>query len=444
MACFGEEQAITLNVVKRELSVNGRQAQIFSLIQPNGNLGLTAKKGDLFHVKLVNQLEIPTSVHWHGLILPNGQDGVAFVTQYAIYPGTHYEYKFPILQSGTFFMHSHLGLQEQRLLSAPLILLEKEDVALAQQEIAIMLNDFSFKSPKQIYYDLRCPKKTEMSLNKKSFGDIVEVDYDAFLANFNTLENPEIFKVQPNSKIRLRIINASSATNFWISLGNLEGEAITVDGNHIRPLKGQTFELGIAQRIDILIQIPSEGIFPILAQGEGTALQTGFILNSGNKALPPLSSHAAEKAPPILNKQELLLRATHSLLEKPIDRSILVELGGDMMKYEWTLNGQSWPEASPLLVKEGQRVEIVFKNTTTMTHPMHLHGHVFQVTEIDGQKFKGAMRDTVLVGPKSTVKIQFDANNPGVWPLHCHLLYHLEAGMFTVVRYEDYIQPLTL
>jgi FtsP/CotA-like multicopper oxidase with cupredoxin domain len=95
------------------------------------------------------------------------------------------------------------------------------------------------------------------------------------------------------------------------------------------------------------------------------------------------------------------------------------------------------------VVEKGQRVEIVFKNVTTMSHPMHLHGHVFQVTAIDGQPIDGAVRDTVLVMPNSSLTIQFDADNPGVWPLHCHLLYHLEAGMFTVVRYKDFIQPLS-
>jgi len=124
---FGTEyiwasQLITLKVVERKISVNGKEAQVFALTQPDGTLGITAKKGEDFNVKLINTLKIPTSIHWHGIILPNDQDGVAFITQYPIYPGIEYHYHFPLLQSGTFFMHSHYGLQEQRLLSAPLIL----------------------------------------------------------------------------------------------------------------------------------------------------------------------------------------------------------------------------------------------------------------------------------------------------------------------------------
>lgn len=113
-----------------------------------------------------------------------------------------------------------------------------------------------------------------------------------------------------------------------------------------------------------------------------------------------------------------------------------------MARYVWTLNGQAWPEVTPIIIEKGQRVSLTFVNETTMSHPMHLHGHVFEVTNIDGQSFQGAVRDTVLVSPGSELTIEFDANNPGVWPLHCHLLYHMEAGMFTVVRYKGFVQPL--
>ena len=108
-----------------------------------------------------------------------------------------------------------------------------------------------------------------------------------------------------------------------------------------------------------------------------------------------------------------------------------------MMTYSWTINGASYPNRNSLNVKQGERVELVISNTTGMSHPMHLHGHVFEVTEIDGQKIAGAKRDTILVPPKSTIKVVFDANNPGVWAYHCHILYHLATGMFTVVKYEN-------
>lgn len=440
-------EPISLKVIEREIQVNNKPAKVLGIVKPDGSMGITLNKGQVFDVNLQNELNVPTSIHWHGIILPNKEDGVAFVTQFPIYPRTSYRYQYPLLQAGTFFMHSHFSLQEQQLLSAPLILREPEDDRISDREVVILLADFSFKSPEEIYQSLRCNKSMSMqgsSHEKMKMGpDVVDVVYDAFLANYRTLEDPEVFNVKPGDRVRLRIINAASATNFFINLGELEGNAIAVDGNRIQPLTDHQFELGVAQRIDVLVTIPSGGIFPILAQGEGTKMQTGIVLKANDKpekiSLPSLT---AKPAGVIGNKQELKLRALSPLANREISNKVTLELGGDMANYVWTINGQTWPEATPVLVKDGERVEITFKNITAMSHPMHLHGHVFEVTEIDGQSFKGAVRDTVLVGPGSTVKIQFDANNPGVWPLHCHLLYHLEAGMMTVVRYADFIQPL--
>ena len=445
--CYCEP--ISLKVIEREIHVNGKPAKVIGIEQQDGSIGITANKGQVFDVKMQNNLKVPTSIHWHGIILPNKDDGVAFITQFPIYPQTSYRYQYPIVQAGTFYMHSHYGLQEQQLLSAPLIFREPEDNQIADREIIVLLSDFSFKSPVEIFLGLRCNKeKKQMQGSSKDMmkmgSDVIEVAYDAVLAHSRTLDNPDIFKVKPNDRVRLRIINGASATNFFINLGELEGSAIAVDGSRIHPLQDRQFELGIAQRIDILVTIPKTGgNFPILAQGEATTLQAGILLKTNDEAETTiLSSQADKKAGVIENKQELKLRALNPLSKRPVDNTSVLELGGDMTNYVWTINGQAWPEITPVVVKKGERVEITFKNATWMTHPMHLHGHVFEVTEIDGKSFQGAMRDTVLVAPHSTVKIQFDADNPGVWPLHCHLLYHLEAGMLTVVRYDDFIQPL--
>jgi FtsP/CotA-like multicopper oxidase with cupredoxin domain len=223
----------------------------------------------------------------------------------------------------------------------------------------------------------------------------------------------------------------------------MTGEAIAVDGNRIKPIVGSQFELADAQRIDIIVKIPEEGgAFPILAQAEGTNKQTGLVLVTKGSKIPELSEKALETAGALTNAQEEKLQALSPLLPKKVDKQLIVELGGNMETYEWTINGQTWPESTPLVVEKGQRVEMIFKNNTSMSHPMHLHGHVFQVTSIDGKPLDGALRDTVLVTPRSSLSIQFDADNPGVWPLHCHILYHMEAGMFTVLRYSGFQQPL--
>lgn len=128
------------------------------------------------------------------------------------------------------------------------------------------------------------------------------------------------------------------------------------------------------------------------------------------------------------NTQEIRLEAKEPLPDRPVQRSLPSVLGGNMASYTWTINGASYPNRKSLNVKEGERVELVNTNESGMSHPMHLHGHVFEVTEIDGQKITGAKRDTILVPPKSTIKIVFDADNPGIWAYHCHIVYHLAAA----------------
>jgi FtsP/CotA-like multicopper oxidase with cupredoxin domain len=133
---------------------------------------------------------------------------------------------------------------------------------------------------------------------------------------------------------------------------------------------------------------------------------------------------------------ESRLRAAKPLKARKANRVHTVDLTGQMAGYVWSLNGVPWTkEVPPLPIAKGERVELVFANKTPMPHPMHLHGHEFQVVEIDGRRFPGAVRDTVLVPPGRRVVVAFDANNPGLWALHCHLLYHLDAGMFTTLRY---------
>jgi FtsP/CotA-like multicopper oxidase with cupredoxin domain len=130
------------------------------------------------------------------------------------------------------------------------------------------------------------------------------------------------------------------------------------------------------------------------------------------------------------------LRAIQPLKPRKADRVYALNLTGEMAGYVWSINNVAWnPSVPPLPLASGERVELVFVNQTPMPHPMHLHGHEFQVVEIDGKRFPGAVRDTVLVPPGRRVVVAFDANNPGLWAFHCHLLYHLDAGMFTTFRY---------
>jgi len=265
----------------------------------------------------------------------------------------------------------------------------------------------------------------------------IDVKYDALLANRRTLDDPEVISVNPGESVLLRLIAASSNQNFYVDTGDLEAELLAVDGKGVQPIKGSFFQLGVAQRLDLKITIPKEGgAYPILAQGEGTKLLCGVILTTEGASVPKLSRTASLSTASLDNIQEKELRSVNPLSDRPIDRTLPAALGGNMASYVWTINGAAYPNNNSLNIKSGGRIGIAFTNSTSMGHPMHLHGHDFQVVEIDGEKVSGALRDTLMVPPGSKMTVAFDADNAGVWPMHCHLLYHLDTGMFTVVKYE--------
>jgi FtsP/CotA-like multicopper oxidase with cupredoxin domain len=266
--------------------------------------------------------------------------------------------------------------------------------------------------------------------------DLNDVHYDAFLANDRTLADPEIVRAERGGRIRLRVINGASSSQFWIDLGALTGRVVATDGHAVRPLAGSRFPLAMAQRLDILIDLPGAGAFPILATLEGSARRTGIILATPGARIAR-TGDGAHATPALDNTLELRLAAAEPLAARAADLVHTIELNGGMHPYTWSLNGEYWPHITPLMLRQGQRVEIELINRSMMAHPMHLHGHAFQVIAIDGRPIQGAVRDTVLVTPMSgRVRIAFDANNPGRWAFHCHNLYHMETGMMTEFRYQ--------
>lgn len=470
-----EPETVKLFVRESRITVVGRTVKVAALIQSNGEQGYSPTKADGFHVEVVNQLPVPTSIHWHGLVLPNLMDGVPFVNQNPIPPRGSHRYDFPLMQSGSYWMHSHYGLQEQQLLSAPMVIRSPTQAKAADAEFTVMLSDFSFTSPQDILKGLTGKKPAMNGKTRDSMSDSkpmsmseqkrslvvqqwdsaskrlvsrevqarlpeVDVKYDALLANRRTIDDPQVFEVKPGQSVLLRLMGAASATNFFIDTGVLEATIIATDGEEVQPLKGNFFQLSTAQRLDLLVTIPETGgVFPILALAEGSSLEAGVLLATPGAKIPkqPFTTRAQKTMGGLDNTQEIRLMAKQALPDKPVQRSLPSVLDGNMMTYTWTINGTPYPNRNSLNIKEGERVELVISNKTGMSHPMHLHGHVFEVTEIDGQKIAGARRDTILVPPKSTIKVVFDANNPGVWAYHCHILYHLATGMFTVLKYEN-------
>ena len=428
-----------LRLQTRQIEVGDKAATRYGVTQPSGAVGLTLDEGDLFDVRVENTLKVTSGLHWHGLNPPWQQDGVPYISGPPIAPGQSAAYKFPALPAGTRWMHSHFGLQEQDLLAAPLIVRETEAIKSGRQEVVVLFEDFSWTSPEALLAKLRQPPSGGMAMSMDpAKPDLNDIQYDAYLANDRTLADPQVIDVERAGEVRLRLINGSASTNFTIDLGADEGTLLSVDGNPVEPLKASLFPLAIAQRADILVRLQGDGrAVPVLARGEGRTLQAGIVLRPRGAAVAKISDQGTTDGPVVGLSQEILLRAARPLSAKRVDRSIPVGLTGSMMGYSWSMPVHDMAGA-PATIARGERVALVMRNDTMMAHPMHLHGHSFQVTEINDRTLAGAIRDCILVPPRTTVKVVFDADNPGIWAYHCHNLYHMAAGMFTTLVYRGF------
>jgi FtsP/CotA-like multicopper oxidase with cupredoxin domain len=467
----------------RTLDVNGRAAVVFGLTAGNGQAGLSLAPGERFRVDLTNGLDKHTIIHWHGQLPPWTQDGFPWPQTPPLAPGVTRSYDYAPIP-GTYWMHSHDGLQEQSLMTAPLIVHTAAELREDRQEIVLMLHDFSFRTPDELLSGLTGTKPsavhdmvrqsenvaapaTHMSMpgavpmHRMASGgmtgmagmasgamgrghamdamtmDTNDIDYDDFLANDRTISDPAVVRVGRGGRVRLRVINGSSSSQFWIDLGALVGRIVAVDGHPVHPVGGSRFPLAIAQRMDIFVDLPSSGAFPVLARLEGSRRRTGIVLATPGARIPKIGVTGRDRIPPIDNALEMRLAAIRPLMPRKPGLMHRIALSGAMKPYRWALNGEYWPHVTPLMLQAGQRVEIELVNRSSMAHPMHLHGHAFQVIGIDGRTVNGAVRDTVLVTPRpGRVRIAFDADNPGRWPFHCHNLYHMATGMMTEFRYR--------
>jgi FtsP/CotA-like multicopper oxidase with cupredoxin domain len=474
-----------LVVSKRTLEVNRKSSEILSIYQSDGTFGAVLDPGERFVFSVNNQLGESTIVHWHGQTPPDYQDGVPGLGVPLIGAGERRSYDYTA-RAGTHWMHSHQGLQHQRLLAAPLIVRTSDDVRADRHEIILFFEDFLYRDPDQVLADLirsggvnpdapasqaagvrptilrgspdnAAADKGDMAMPGKEVSgmempgtqssaasgmppgmkmDLNDVDYDAYLANRRTLADPDVIRVEKSGRLRLRIINGASATNFHIDLGKLNGKVVAVDGNDVKPLPKKIVGLAMAQRIDILVDLPpGEGAWPIIARREGGKERTGVVVATARARVAKLSETSASTAGPVTFELESQLSAAHPLVPRPVDAVFTLALNGSMRPYLWTINERTWPDRDVVGVKRDQRVAIDFVNRTQMAHPMHLHGHHFQVVALNGKRFSGALRDTVHVPPDSVVRVEVDTDNAGQWLLHCHNAYHQSAGMITSMAY---------
>ena len=416
---------------------------------------IRARAGDLVEVLVRNDLPEDLSIHWHGIALRNDMDGVHDLTQPPIDPGSTFTYRFIAPDPGTYWFHPHTGLQLDRGLYSPLIIDDPAEPLAYDRDETLVFDDWLDglgRTPEDALAEARQRMDSMdmggmgsmnmdhqasggmgMSTSTLLGGDAGDVTYPLHLINGRPPADRPTITASAGDRVRLRLINAGSDTAYRFAVGGHRLTVTHTDGFPIEPVEVDTLLLGMGERYDVVITAES-GAWPIVAAAEGKAAAAVAVLRTTDaaaSAAPPVDAAPVELDGKLLSYSDLRAASTVALSDEQPDRDHNVELTGDMMAYNWGIDGSAFGKHTPIDVESGQRVRLVLHNTTTMWHPMHLHGHTFRV----GGRLDGPRKDTLNVLPGERLIIDFDADNPGQWMLHCHNTYHLESGMATVVSY---------
>lgn len=401
---------------------------------------LEARPGDLLRITLDNQLPADTTIHWHGVALNNAADGVPGMTQNPVPPGGSFLYEFAVPDPGTYFFHPHIGVQLDRGLYAPLIVADPADPGRYDSEWIVVLDDWidgTGRTPDDVLRELTTSSAAgngmggmdHSGMGNAPFGDGGDVTYPHYLINGALPTAPVSHRGAPGERLRLRIINAASDTIFAVALG---GHTMTVthsDGFAVQPHETAALHIGMGERYDVVVTL-ADGVFPLVAMPWGKNGQAMALVRTGSGSNPPSDIVLPEFTRPILQGTDLHPAAAARLPDRPNDARVDLRLGGQMNPYAWTINGAPFGKNQPLSVTTGQRLQVDVTNATMMTHPLHLHGHTFALPS-------GLRKDTVLIPPMGTTTLQLDATNPGDWAVHCHNIYHAEAGMMIALQYRQ-------
>ena len=400
---------------------------------------LEARAGDLLRITLDNQLPADTTIHWHGIALNNAADGVPGMTQNTVLPGGRFLYEFAVPDPGTYFFHPHVGVQLDRGLYAPLIVTDPAEPGRYDSEWVVVLDDWvdgTGRTPDQILRDLTTnPSGTpggmggmdHSGMGNPPFGDAGDVAHPHFLINGALPGAPVSYRGTPGERLRIRIINAASDTIFAVALGGHQMTVTHSDGFAVQPHDTPALYVGMGERYDVIVTL-ADGVFALVAKPWGKNGQALAVVRSGSGTNPPADIVLTELSGPILQGTDLHPAEASRLPDRASDARVDLRLGGQMNPYVWTLNGAPFGQNSPLTVAEGQRLQIDVTNATMMSHPLHLHGHTFALPN-------GLRKDTVLIPPMGTTTLHLDATNPGDWAVHCHNIYHAEAGMMIALQY---------
>lgn len=401
-------------------------------------------EGDMFRVLVNNHMTEPTCLHWHGLLLPSLQDGVPEIAQLPIGAGAAQYYEFPLVQQGSYYYHSHLGVQEQYGLLGSLIIDPRSNPYSYDHDEVLMFSDIPPEEGEAVMSMLKSGQRSPDVQDAYALpnGEDFEIDVvnAGYILNGHPNAAPWTYTVKAGDRLRLRLINSSGSTFFRISIDDLEFSVIEVDGNRVQPIDGQNVIVPTSARYDILVDVPDSGSYTIHAVALGDNKQCLGVIHTDDVQASVNDNRPAFDGPTIDFRS--LRSLDPSSFGRRVDRLCDVVLSGDMAGYEWMMNDHYWPEPyagddaqkTYLDVMLGEVVQMRMVNLTSMAHPMHLHGHTFRVLGGADDDFAPVM-DTVWVPKNETVTIEFLANNPGMWAYHCHNIWHLAVGMMQPVRY---------
>lgn len=400
--------------------------------------------GDQLSVLTDNQMDKSTSVHFHGLALRNDADGVPMLTQEDIPPGSQFTQSFKAPHPGTYWYHSHTGLQQDEGMMGPLVVDDPKEPLSYDEEWILFLDDWSVGLGNTPEENLKWLQQNSTGghggmgmMNNSSTGAYglgpSDLEYSTFLVNGKSHFQPEQKKFKAGTRVRLRIINGASDTAFAFYLENHQLEIVASDGFPVEPKTGDAVLLGMGERYDALVTI-KQGGGNVVAVPVGKSGVPGIAIIGTGVEYPGFKKG---NMPQSIIQASDLQAAQGYAIEGASQYRFDLSLQGSMSGYKWAINGASDYFSKALKVKEGDLLTLRFVNNSMMFHPMHLHGHTFQVTASNGYYVNnGPRKDTLIVKPMEIAEVLVHADNPGLWALHCHNSYHMEAGMMTSMQYE--------
>ncbi|ANG61045.1 copper oxidase [Marinobacterium aestuarii] len=519
------------------VNITGKDKKAMTI---NGQLPgptLRFKEGEDVTINVTNRLDVDSSIHWHGILLPYQMDGVPGISFDGIKPGETFSYQFPIKQSGTYWYHSHSGFQEQEGVFGSIVIeAEKREPFKVDREYVVMLSDWSDETGDQIFANLKAQSdyynysqqtagdffddvKTKgwsaAFKDRLSWGsmrmmptDIADVSGYTFLMNGKAPETNWTALFEKGERIRLRFINGSAMSYFDVRIPGLEMTVVQSDGNNVQPVTVDEFRIAVAETYDVIVRPREDKAFTIFAESvsrtgyargtlaprEGMAAEVpeqrdsqlltmsdmsmasmggmdhssmagmenmkgmdhskmagmegmaGMEAMDHSKMMMGASSANSDYAPgsglapeaanggKFLVYADLKAQTPFADYREP-DREIELRLTGNMERYFWSINGIKYSDAEPVRLKMGERVRIKFVNDTMMMHPMHLHGMWMQLDKGNGRF--NPLKHTVNVAPNTTLTVDVPVDALGQWAFHCHLMYHMAAGMFRKVIVEE-------